>query len=266
MKDTKHYTEANRKAWNTAMPFHRNAMDEKWDKAFADKSFVIQKEPELSALEELGIKDKDIVQLCCNNGLELLSLKRMGANRCLGIDIADEAISDAKSRASRFGIDAEFLRSSVYEIPEAFDNSFDLVYITIGALTWLPDLKAFFRATWRLLRPNGRLYIYEQHPFMQVLPWDVSASCDKASIENNYFSEGFQLFNDSLDYYGNQEYDAPDTYEFMHTLSDIFTAIIDAPLCIKGFKEYEHDISCGYGWVQKLGLRLPLCFMLWASK
>ncbi|MDZ4183316.1 MAG: hypothetical protein U1B83_10625, partial [Candidatus Cloacimonadaceae bacterium] len=133
-------------------------------------------------------------------------------------------------------------------------------------LTWLPDLKAFFAVVKRLLAPGGMLFIYEQHPFMQVLPWDVSGENAKPTIENDYFHEAPLVFQDGLDYYGNVDYAAPDTYEFIHTMADILNAIIDKDLRITGFHEYEHDISNGLAWVQKTGLRLPLCYILMAQR
>ncbi len=212
MKEKNVYTEANRLAWNKAMPYHRRAMDDEWDKILSDKNSVWQEEPEISILKSIGIRDKSIIHLCCNNGIELMSLKRLGAGRCVGFDISDEAIQDAQQRSQQFESCCEFFRSSVYELPSSFDNNFDLVYITIGALTWLPDLSGFFAVVRRLLKSKGILFIYEQHPFMQVLPWDVSQENDKPVIENNYFYDNCLIFNDSLDYYDNVEYEAPDTY------------------------------------------------------
>ncbi|MDZ4183320.1 MAG: hypothetical protein U1B83_10645, partial [Candidatus Cloacimonadaceae bacterium] len=77
MKNTDFYTEANRQAWNSAMPYHRAKMDQRWDELFADGEYIFQTEPELSMLKNFGIKDRNIAQLCCNNGLELMSLKRL---------------------------------------------------------------------------------------------------------------------------------------------------------------------------------------------
>lgn len=265
MRDNKVFTEANRKAWNCAMPYHRKAKDSYWDQCFTDGEFIHQEEPELSALKELKLKAKAIVHLCCNNGLELMSLKRMGAGRCVGFDICDEAIKDAKKRSEKFQIETEFYRSSVYDIGDEFFAKFDLVYITIGALTWLPDLKAFFGMVRSLLKKGGKLFIYEQHPFAMVLPWDVSATMEKPIIENNYFYDDYQVYQDGLDYYGNENYSSPDTYEFLHTISDIINAIITNGLRIKQFNEYEHDISNGLAWVQKTGMRLPLSYILIAD-
>ena len=258
------YTQANRAAWNAALPYHRRAMNEIWDKHLSDPSFIWQKEPELNALLEIGIADKDIIHLCCNNGIELLSLKRLGAKRCVGIDISDEAIADAKVRATSFKLDCEFIQSDVYSVPESLYGCFDLVYISIGAFCWLPDLHELFRVVKNLLKPRAQLFIYEQHPFTQMLPFDVSGCTNRPELVASYFHKDEICSTEGLDYYGNCEYESPVTYEFIHTLSDIFSAILANGMQISMFKEYEQDISNGFAWVQNTGLKLPLSYILCA--
>ena len=73
----KKYSEANRKAWNQVMPYHKNAMDEKWDKMYSDPKFIFQKDQEIDELKKIGIKGKRIAQFSCNNGVELMSLKQI---------------------------------------------------------------------------------------------------------------------------------------------------------------------------------------------
>lgn len=266
MKKRSDFTQANRQAWNAAMPFHRKARDEYWDSCFSQPNWVFQTEPELSKLHETGFVGKDIVQLCCNNGIELLSLKRMGAGRCLGFDICDEAINDAQRRARVFGLDVQFRQSDVYVIEPVYHNSFDLVYITIGALTWLPDLEGFFRIACKLLRAKGKIFIYEQHPFTNVLPWDASGQQDRPELVDSYFQDSYLEDASSLDYYGCAEYDSPTKYEFLHSLSEIITALLKAGFSICEFQEYDHDISNGMQWIKKTGLRLPLSYILIGGK
>jgi len=259
------FTEANRAAWNAAMPYHRQAMNEIWDHSLADQDIIWQKDPELATLKELGIKGKNVIHLCCNNGIELLSLKRLGAGRCVGIDISDEAIHDARNRAERFGIACEFVQSNVYEVPQYNYNSFDLVYFTIGAFCWLPDLKELFKVVRALLKPAGKLFIYEQHPFTQMLPFEVSGNRNRPELTESYFQADEISSNEGLDYYGNCEYESPLSFEFIHTLSDIFSAILANGLQISKFKEYNHDISNGFAWVKNTGLSLPLSYILCAD-
>jgi ubiquinone/menaquinone biosynthesis C-methylase UbiE len=54
----------------------------------------------------------------------------MGAGRCVGIDISDEAVIEANERARKCNIDCQFIRSDVYDISKTLYNSFDVVHIT----------------------------------------------------------------------------------------------------------------------------------------
>ena len=265
MKNIKQYTEANRKAWNQAMPKHRKAMNEKWDEMFTNPNFIFQKDEELEELNKIGIKGKRIAHLSCNNGIELMSLKRMGAAKCVGFDIYDEAISDAKARAKRFNIDCEFVRTDVFDIPEKFYNKFDLVYITVGALVWIPDLKRYFQKAAELLVNNGILFVCEIHPFTNVLPYDGEFDGD-VKIIHNYFDDEIYTGNDGIDYYGFTKYESAPVYEFSYTISDLMNSIIANGFRLMAFNEYKKDIGIIYEYLQKNDLQLPLSYILAAKK
>ena len=96
-KSLKQYTQANRAAWNEAMPRHREANGSKWDDAFSRPGFVAMTGVELEMLGSTGVSNKKIAHVCCNNGVELMSLKNMGAARCVGFDICDAAIEEASA-------------------------------------------------------------------------------------------------------------------------------------------------------------------------
>ena len=146
LEDIKKYTEANRQAWNKVMPTHQATQQVSLDRSFATPGYVIQQAPELlNVFKDVGIKDKDIIHLCCNNGSELLSLKNMGAARCVGVDISDLAVIEAQQRADKYNINCQFLRSDIYELPESLAGSFDIVHISAGGIGWLPDLIRFYQ-------------------------------------------------------------------------------------------------------------------------
>ena len=64
---------------------------------------------------------------------------------------------------------ARFLACDVYAVPAEYDAQFDLVYISVGAFGWLPDLTGFLAVCARLLRPGGKLLIYEMHPILDMI-------------------------------------------------------------------------------------------------
>ncbi|MFC1887458.1 class I SAM-dependent methyltransferase [Candidatus Cloacimonadota bacterium] len=258
------YCQLNRKAWNAAIPQHKKAMDLKWDEMFADPDFIFQKGVELEELNKIGIAGKNVAHLSCNNGVELMSLKRMGADRCTGFDICDAAIEEAVERARRFKIDCEFVRINVLDIQESYYNSYDLVYITVGALVWIPDLAAYFKKASQLLKKGGKLFIYEHHPFSSIFTFDETK--DPLTVTDHYFKEGVEEWTDGLDYYGGSEYNSPPTYEFPYTISRLLNSIISNDLQLRFFYEYDKDIAVCFKRLEESGIRLPLSYILIAEK
>ncbi len=97
--DLKEFTRANREAWNEVMPKHQKVNKVDLDTFFARPGFVIQTDKDvLRMFDKISMKGKDVIHLCCNNGIELMSIKNMGANRCVGVDISDAAINEASER------------------------------------------------------------------------------------------------------------------------------------------------------------------------
>ena len=261
----KEITEKNRIAWNAVMPYHQKAKKVEWDKNFSQPGYIIQQDPELGKLKEMGIAGKKIIHLCCNNGRELLSLKNLGADFCLGVDISDAAIKGAKERAIACNIAVDYLCSDVYDLGDEYTGCFNLVYMTIGGLVWLPDIKRFFTLVNRLLKPGGEFFIYDSHPFTNVLPWEGDANT-KVEITQPYFHPEMWEWSDGMDYYGGAEYKAPVHYEFTYTLSEIMMALIDNQITIRYMGEYEKDISCGFEWLEQRGIKVPLSYIMIGQK
>ncbi len=96
--EIKKYTSANKDAWNEVVPRHQVASKEKLDRAFEKAGFIIQSDEELlDIFDKISIKAKNVIHLCCNNGRELLSIKNMGASRCVGVDYLSWRLRKLKS-------------------------------------------------------------------------------------------------------------------------------------------------------------------------
>jgi len=114
-----------------------------------------------------------VAQICCNNARELLSVRNMGAARCVSFDQSAEFLKQGEELAAIEGQEFELVLGDVYKIDDRFDGVFDLVVIAIGVFGWMPDLKAFMEIPARLLKPGGRLVIHEQHPVATMFDPDV---------------------------------------------------------------------------------------------
>ena len=265
--DLKRYTESNREAWNEVMPLHQNAAREKWDSAFSQPGYVALDEAEIELWEQVGLKDKSVVQLLCNNGVELMSVKNLGAGECVGFDISDEAIDEAIERANLTGIDCQFIRSDAYEIGSEFDDRFDIVYIRAGGMGWLPDLRLFFKRASALLRSDGLVFMHEIHPITDVFPFGSGVDPDDLYFAEPYFKEEPYEEYGGLDYVGNSEHhsDIPQ-YWFVHTMSDILMSLINNGISIQFFQESPSALSPNHRYIQEAGASIPLSYFLRGRK
>jgi len=263
----KKYTKANREAWNEVMPRHQKAAKEHWDNAFMQPGYVCLGKNELNVLDQIGVMGKSVAHLCCNNGVELLSLKNLGANECTGFDISDLAIQEAQERAQQCRIDCQYVRTDVYEIGPEYKNLFDIVYFSAGALGWMPDLKQLFAKAAKLLRENGLVFIHEIHPVSEMLPFDDAEDDDVLRIVEPYFKPEPYIEYGDLDYVGGTKYNSTKPqYWFVHTISDIQMSLIENQIAIEYFAEYETDRSEGHKRVEQAQAGIPLSYILIGRK
>lgn len=265
--DLKHITESNRQAWNEVMPWHQQAAAAGLDQAFSLPGHVVIDEEEIRLLNLVGLQGRDVVHLCCNNGSELLSIKNLGAARCLGIDISDAAIHEATQRAFNSHIACQFIRSDIYDLDPGSFEPFDLAYISAGCLTWLPDLDLFFAQAAGLLKPGGHVFIHEIHPFSEMLPYDDQGLPDPLRLVEPYFRSEPFIEQGGLDYLGHAVYPSNTTqFEFVHTLSAILMGLVRNHFQLKHFYEYEKDISAGHNQVASTRAGVPLSYILVGKK
>jgi len=73
--DIKQYTNANKAAWNEAIPKHQKARKQELDTLFAQPGYIEQTDEDLLKIfDQIKISDKDVIHLACNNGTELLTI------------------------------------------------------------------------------------------------------------------------------------------------------------------------------------------------
>jgi SAM-dependent methyltransferase len=261
---SREYAEVNREAWNEVAPIHRAHNFERLAASFRRPGFSCLDPIETAILREIGVVGADVAQLGCNNGRELLSMRNLGAARCVGFDIADAFIAEAKELAAIAGQNVAFVRTSHEDVPGEYDGAFDIVVITIGVLPWVADLAAFYRVVARLLRPGGRFFAYESHPVLWI--FDPAADGRALAFTHPYFETTPFFDAEGLDYYGDTTYVSRTKVEFQHTLGDVLQGAIDAGLAIRRFREYPHDISNRFRNLADTRYLPPMCYTLVAEK
>lgn len=257
------YTSANRAAWNEAAPHHAQHRFAQLLEEVQRPGYCRLDAVERAILEDIDVTGKSVVHLCCNNGQELLSIKGLGAGRCVGFDISEEFIAQARRLAEAGGIDCEFVQSDVYDIPPAYDGQFDLAYISIGALGWMPDLPGFLDVIAWLLRPDGWLFVYEMHPMLDMFDPEQE---NPPRLKHSYFKGDPFVDTDGIDYVGGSTYESLPMYWFHHKMSDIIQGCLDGGFAIVSFREYSHDISAVFSHFAEYEVRPPMCYSLVARK
>jgi len=187
---------------------------------------------------ELGdIAGKHVLHLQCHIGRDTLCLARRGAI-ATGLDFSSVALDVARRLAVETGLNATFVQGAVDRAPELTPGPFDLVFTTWGTIIWLPDVKIWAHTVASVLRPGGELYFADAHPSFLVLEeiagrliptYDFQTSADRP-LE----------FVDATTYTGDPTIMThQSSRQWIHSLSSIFAALIDAGMTIKMFREHE---------------------------
>lgn len=266
-KPRSYYTDANREAWNEAAPRHARHNQARLLEAFAQPGHVSLGGHVHRALDVAGVAGKSVVQLCCNNGQDLLSVKNLGAGTCLGIDAAEAFIEQARELAAAAGHtdSVRFLASDIYALPGDLNESFDIGLITIGVLNWMPDLEGFFAQAARVIKPGGHLVIEDMHPVLFM--YEEGEGGAPPYLAYSYFrTEPFEELN-GLDYYGGERYAGKPNYSFWHRLDKIIMAGIGNGLELRHFEEVAKDISFFCSELEHAEANPPLGFaMVWEKR
>ncbi len=157
------YLDINRVAWNGRTREHVGSV-------FYDVPGFLAGRNSLNDIERklLGdIRGRTVLHLQCHFGQDTLSLARLGA-KALGVDLSDKAIEKARQLNETLGLDAEFLCSDVYDLPNRLDRKFDVVFTSYGVLGWLPDMDRWASTVSHFLKPGGSFVLVEFHPMVLV--------------------------------------------------------------------------------------------------
>ncbi len=195
----------------------------------------------------------DLCHLQCHIGTDTLSFARLGA-RVTGVDFSPAALESAKGLAARLGLEATWVEADVQAARAAVTGDFDVVYTSIGTITWFPDLAAWARQIFALLRPGGVFYIRDGHPMLYALDDEA----DTPIVRYPYFGEDEPIvFDEETTYVGEGTVENSRTYQWIHPVSSVMTALLDAGLRITAVDEgrilpwqfAERMIEVPGGWV-----------------
>ncbi len=234
-----------------------------------------------SSLDEIEIKGvghvlgKSLLHLQCHFGLGSLSFARLGAE-VMGVDFAPKAIELAEALAQEEDLTADFLCCDLYDLPYRLDRRFDTVFTSYGVLSWLEDLEKWGQIIARYLKPGGRFFMAEFHPFLFV--FDDEPNTESLKVRYPYFAQPEPLRfveNESYASDGETTIENKVAYEWCHSFSDVLQALISAGLRIDEVREYDRccyqalptmvEVERGWWQLPKHMGSVPLMFSIKAT-
>lgn len=78
----------------------------------------------VKAVLDTDVSDKACLDLCCGSGCIGVALKKLGNGRVTLSDVSEDALSLAKENAAANGVEAEFIKSDLFE---NIDGTFDVI-------------------------------------------------------------------------------------------------------------------------------------------
>jgi SAM-dependent methyltransferase len=266
---------ANRANWDERVAIHLGAACYELESLRAGRGRLNPiEEAEIGPLEGLRV-----LHLQCHFGRDSLILASRGAT-VVGLDFSRPAIATARELAAELGLAerARFVESDLYDAPSAIPEAaaFDLVFVTWGAINWLPDIRRWAEIVAQFLKPDGALYLAEGHPAALVLDDAARREGAMPGWFVPYFSREALVFDDPSDYADETaRLSHARTYEWLHPLGTVVTALIDAGLTLRWLHEHAavpwrmfkllvQDADGMYRWPDRPWL--PLAFSLRAER
>ncbi|WP_405063116.1 methyltransferase domain-containing protein [Kribbella sp. NBC_01505] len=248
-------TAANRVSWNS---IHA-------DRPGQPAEFFAGGGSALSASEVAAVGEvagRRILQLACSCGDEALSWANLGAS-VTGVDISEVAIDLARAKSAEAGIEVDFRRADMFDLPADLTD-LDLIYLSWGAICWVPDLTAWATMVAERLRPGGSVLLADHHPIWEVLA--VTGS-NALTVTADYFGRTTPragIDNAKLPV-GARDTAAPPTFTaFIWPPSDIITALLAAGLRLTHFS--EAPITDMYDGLGAAADRLPAIYLVRATR
>lgn len=230
---TETFLEANKALWNQWAALHIDSDFYRVAEFRAGASTLKR----IESAELTNVAGKSLLHLLCHLGLDTLSWARQGA-MVTGVDLSDEAIRLAQELSAQTNLPARFICSSIYDLPNVLDETFDIVFTSYGVLHWLSDSARWGQIIARFLKPGGIFYIVEDHPMMRVFD---SRGTMEMHVGNPYFfrSEPHQMqASGSYAAKGDEDTPVKTFYIWDHSLSEIINSLINAGLVIEFLYEF----------------------------
>ena len=175
----------------------------------------------------------------------------------IATDVSAQMLEAGRILNERTGIDVPLVQADITALPFD-DSSFDTVFTSFGALSFLPSLSPAFAEVFRVLAPGGAWIYSVTHPFSWVFP-DSPWAEDLTVIRPYGRREAYVEGGTSRPVYA----------EFPHTVSDHVNGLVEAGFEVRGIVEppWKTETTSTWGaWGPDRGAMLPGTLILSARR
>ncbi len=186
-------------------------------------------------IDDIGdVEGRSLLHLQCHFGIDTLSFARLGAS-VTGADFSPRAVTLAGRLAQELSLDARFVESDLYDLPDRLEGQFDIVYTSRGVLAWLPDIRRWAQVVAHFVKPGGIFYITECHP----VAWAMADDPPPRAMYP-YWEHLDPITQPVVGSYADLEavVSTPLEHSWNHAMSEIIQSLLDAGLRIELFREY----------------------------
>lgn len=226
--------------WEELAAFHGTGQDR-----YYDVDALVRGDMELRPLERRGVDHatggRDLTGLAVAHvqshiGIDSIHLARLGA-KVTAFDFSPTALLRLRELASRCRVELRTVVADSLELagPDfaGQHGRYDVVYATVGVLSWIADLDAWMAGAAALLRPGGRLMLLELHPLL-CMPETI----EPLVLDFPYVNDGVRHYEGSGSY-ANPEADLTWSIDqYAWSLGETVTAAIGAGLRIVRLDEH----------------------------
>ncbi|NBU46442.1 MAG: class I SAM-dependent methyltransferase [Flavobacteriales bacterium] len=232
MKNNIDFLSLNKKAWDNKVPYHIASSFYGNDEFIKGKSSL--KHVEIALLNRLQVSGKKVLHLQCHFGQDSISLARMGGV-VTAVDFSKMAIEKACELAEECAVKVNFIEENVLTFNPFGDALFDVVFTSYGTIGWFPDLKSWAAVVSRSMKTGGTFVMVDFHPFVwtfddeiKLLAYDYFQADPIVEVTNGTYADRTAPLNDTI-------------ATWNHGMAEIITALVDAGLIVKEFKEYDYS-------------------------
>lgn len=201
-------------------------------------------------LEGVGdVAGKRLLHLQCHFGMGTISFARMGAT-VTGVDLSERAIELARSLAQELEIPATFICADVADATGVLEaGAFDIVFVSYGAISWLPDLRPWARTIAHALAPGGTLFVVDHHPALWI--FDDTTEERVLRYRYPYFSREALRDEAQGNYADPSDPHTHVSYSWQHTFEEIVSALRENGMRITALREYDRIAWAWFPWMEK---------------